>query len=497
MLFTSSTFYLFLSLIVVLYYTLFKKYQWQLLLVASVIFYASYVPVHLVYILITIVSTYFAAIKVEENKKASYIVYIVIGLNLLLLSIFKYGNNISELMSGVNIYHLNNYTSIIIPLGISYYTFMSIAYLIDVKRSAVSANKNIFKLALFLSFFPHILIGPITKYGQVKDSLYSTKKYDSFNVQKGILRIIWGLFKKVVVADRLIRPVLILSQGGEEYKGIYVLILMVLYSYRIYCDFTGGIDIAIGTASLFGVRLPENFIRPYFSKSIIEYWRRWHITLASFFRNYVFFPLSVSKPMLLLSKVLRKHFGNNVAKKVPMYLSITIVWSLTGLWHGGSLNFLFWGLFNALFIIIEIQSKPFIKSLEEKYSFLTGNHVRALQIMTTLVIVSSIRLFDIYDGVGMVFNRFFSIFTDFKYVDSQTMLLNIGLSGADIVILTISFIVLLSFSLLQRKADIFDKVINKKLGLRLAVIYSLVTVIVIFGAYGENYDVANFIYNRF
>lgn len=337
MLFTSFDFILFISLLFVIYYIIPKKLQWGLLLVASYLFYFIAGPKYLIYILVTTASTYLVGRKIDQleirqkhyfeaNKdmsradkkehrsktKAKQWKWLLVCLvfNFGILAVVKYTNftihNINILLNSFGSDRKLSFLSIALPMGISFYTFKTMGYIIDVYRKKYRAEKNFFKLALFVSFFPQLIQGPISRYDNLSKTLFKGHKFNSKQVGYGVQRIIWGYFKKLVLADRILIAVNTLVGDPDLYQGGYVFVGMLFYAYQLYADFTGGIDITIGIGQVLGVEMEENFNRPYFSKSIAEYWRRWHITMGTWFKDYLFYPISVSKPMLNLSKFSRK-----------------------------------------------------------------------------------------------------------------------------------------------------------------------------------------------
>ncbi|MDR2751062.1 MAG: hypothetical protein LBC41_10400 [Clostridiales bacterium] len=317
--FVSYEFLLLLAVALVLYYTACRKCQWQLLLAASAVFYARSGALHLLFITATVASTFLASMamaKRERKRERRLPFALCLVFNIGILAFFKY-------------------SPLAFPLGLSFYTLQTMGYLIDCYRARPGvkpALSNPFKLALFTSFFPQLTQGPISRFGELKDTLYARHELKADDFTEGLLRVALGLFKKLVIAERLM-PLLGI-QGG--FAGWCVSSL--LYAVTIYCDFTGGLDIAIGVARMFGIRLSENFDRPFYAKSVSEYWRRWHMTMGSWFRDYIFYPMSLWKPVLRLSKV--KALG----KRAPVWVATTVTWLATGLWHGATWNFVLWGL---------------------------------------------------------------------------------------------------------------------------------------------------------
>lgn len=351
MFFTSYQFVLFLLILFIAYYTFPKKYQWILLLIASYIFYAFAGIDYLIYFATTTISTYIISQKIkvlkikqkeylkvnkenlsrEEKKeykkvmKAKQWHYLLACLlfNFGILGIVKYTDFMIGNINGIlSLFHGQplSFMHFALPLGISFYTFQSMGYIIDVYRGTCDVEDNIFKLGLFISFFPQIIQGPISRFKDLSQTLYQEHHFDLKQISFGLQRILWGYFKKLVIADRILVAVNTLIGDPTTYDGIYVFVGMIFYAIELYADFTGGIDITIGVAQVFGVHLTENFDRPFFSKDIAEYWRRWHITMGTWFKDYIFYPLSVNPKMLKFSNWSRKTFPNGLGKEfLSMY----------------------------------------------------------------------------------------------------------------------------------------------------------------------------------
>lgn len=534
MLFTSIEFLAFVSLIFVLYFTVLKSFQWQLLLVASYVFYALADVGYLVYIIATTVITYFAGLWIDKSLSAqdsllatgispatnesftkeeikeiknkgkegrNKIAIAAIVLNLAILAYVKYTNfaifNINSVIQNFGIGPLS-FLDIALPMGISFYIFKSVSYLIDIKRNKYKPQTNFFKLALYVSFFPQLVQGPISRYDYISKSLFQKHEFDEQNTYRAIERIMWGLFKKLVVADRLSVAVRTLVASPEQYDGIYVLILMFLYTFQLYGDFTGGIDITIGISQLFGVDSEENFNIPYSATNVADFWRRWHITMGTWFKDYVFYPLSLGSFMRKLNKSSRKVFGDGFGKRFPVHLVSMITWFITGLWHGSTWNFIVWGLLNGLVIVISQEMEPLYKKFHSRYDVADKKGFIVFQQMRTLVIVSVIRLLDIYRNVGMTFAMVFSIFT-FKHLDlfADGSVFKFGLKMGDYLILGASLIIMIAVSKIKEKRDVREYLEALDWKLRHALYICLFLSILLFGAYGMGYDGSQFIYNQF
>lgn len=492
MLFTSVEFVVFLAAVLLLYYVVPHRWQWVLLLVASLFFYWSANPVYLIFVGVTILSTYIAALLIGKASakphKRRILVWCLI-FNLGILAVTKYTGFVLGRWITVDM---------IVPLGISFYTFQTMSYIIDVYRGRQSAQRNVWKLALFVTFFPQMVQGPISRYGDLSKTLYEPHHFNRQAVAFGIFRIIWGYFKKLVIADRLIIGVSTLI-GSEAYSGAYVVVTMLTYAFQLYCDFTGGIDITIGIAEAMGIRLAENFDLPYFSKNIREYWNRWHITMGAWFTDYIFYPISVSKPMRKLSKWSRTHLGKTVGKRVTVYLSSFAVWLTTGIWHGAAWNFIAWGLTNWVVITLSKELEPLYARFHEKTNLKEKVPYEIFQVIRTIALMSVIRLFDCYRDVPMTLRMVGSMATAKNWsILTDGSLLNIGLSGADWTVVAVGLFVVLGVSLFKaiRKVSL-RQVLYPHSTVFYATAALLIISILIIGAYGIGYDSAQFIYNQF
>lgn len=530
MLFTSYDFLGFAAALLLIYYIIPKRAQWLLLLLASYVFYFIAGPEYLFYILTTTLTVYLTALFVEnieantkaylkehkeelskeekknykdgQKRKKLIPLVICILINLGILAVVKYADFFISNINGIIRSSGNgqglSFLSLAVPLGISFYTFQSIGYLVDVYRGAVVPQKNFFKLALFVSFFPQLIQGPIGRYGELSQTLYSPHNFDAKTVSYGLQRVLWGYFKKLVIADRVLIAVSAMTKDPSRYTGAYSLVIMLLYTVQLYADFTGGIDITIGLAEALGIRMSENFIRPYFSKSLKEYWRRWHISMCSWFRDYLFYPVSVSKPMQKLTKFSKKHFGDKIGRRLPVYLSTGIVWFSTGLWHGASWNFIVWGMCNWAILMISEELEPLYKKFHGRFAFGSSFLYKAFQILRTFALVCALNLFDCYSSISETLRVFFSVFyaTNWQVLWNGS-LLKLGLGRIDYLIILAGVGTMLTVSLLQRKESVRDIISRRPYPIRFIVWYGLFIIVLLMGAYGIGYDASRFIYNQF
>lgn len=362
MLFSSMIFlWLFLPLVFCSYYLIDNRFKNILLLISSIIFYAwggvSYSLIMLFAIIINYIFALLIDKAIEDNNLKNKKIYLAlcIIINLSILGYFKYTNFIISIINSLSQNKIIELTNIVLPIGISFYTFQALSYVIDVYRGHNKAQKNIFNLALYISFFPQLIAGPIVKYHDIENQILNRNE-SLENIFYGIKRFIYGLSKKVILANMFALSCdEILKQPTDELGTALVWCASVLYTLQIYYDFSGYSDMAIGLGRIFGFNFLENFNYPYISKSIKEFWRRWHISLSTWFKEYLYIPL-----------------GGNRKRKLFTYINLLIVFFATGLWHGASYNFILWGLFHGFFLVIE---RIFLGKLLEKNKLKFINHI--------------------------------------------------------------------------------------------------------------------------
>ena len=529
--FISMDFAFFVLLVLVLYYIVPRKMQWVILLIAGYVFYGYNSFGDLIYILITTVSAFICAALIEkkgddlngyikDNKetlskeekkeykakvKRSQKLILATGLllNFGILAYLKYAN-IS--IAYINLYRLKwfqrtdfiPFIRILLPLGISFYTFQTMGYLIDIYYGKYKREHNLFKFALYVSFFPQIIQGPISRFGQLAPELYKEKEFDFLRIKSGFYRIMWGLFKKLVIADRLAGFVTSVMSQKEYYKGFYIVLAVFFYSMQIYGDFSGGIDVALGVAEMFGIRLTENFERPFFSKSISEYWQRWHITLGTWFKDYIFYPLSVNKSIIKFGKKVREKGFAELGRRIPIYVPMLFVWILTGMWHGSESRFVVWGLCNYVFIVLGTElegvSAKIVAALRLKE---TGFVMKFYRAFKTFWLMSMLRLFDINKTPGEAFKAFRYIFTDWRGFDVVKVYEQLSLPYEDFVVALIAIAVLFVFEMIQRKGSIRKRIFAMPVPLQWVILSILIVAVSVFGYYGPGYDAQSFIYGAF
>ena len=403
--FNSLKFIIFVFPAVAGYYAIPRRYQWMWLLGFSYLYYASYGWYFLGYLLFTTLTTYAAARWIDSCDQAKVkrrILVLGLVLNFGMLGFLKYLNfailNINRLVHG-NL----GFLDIALPIGVSFYIFQSMGYLLDVYWKRVEAETNPFRFALFVSFFPQILQGPIGRYSRLAGQLYASHDWDGKNVEIGLWRILWGFFKKIVVADTAAVFVTALFDEYQTYPGLAIFAVLA-YSAQLYGDFSGGVDIVIGIAKMFGITMDENFRQPFFAVSITDFWHRWHITLGTWMKDYVFYPVSLSRWMNRFGKWARKKFGRKTGRTLPICIANLIVFFVVGVWHGAEWKYIVYGLYNGGIIAISglladsyRKWKKCLHINDKAFSW------RLFQILRTFLLVNISWFFDCADSVSQAF----------------------------------------------------------------------------------------------
>ncbi len=355
MLFNSLEFLIFFPLVAAAYFMLPHRFRWVLLLVASYYFYMSWKVTYAVLLVVTTVVAYVAALQMgktdDPGLRRAWLVFSLV-LNLGILFVFKYFNLFSDTGEAVLAaaglpYQLPN-LDVLLPVGISFYTFQTLSYSIDVYRGDRGTERDFGTFALYVSFFPQLVAGPIERSTRLLPQLKESFDFDYKRVTDGLKLMAWGFFKKLVIADRLSVYVDQVYNNPTEYSGLPLIIATVFFAYQIYCDFSGYSDIAIGAARVMGYNLMENFRQPYFSKSIQEFWRRWHISLSTWFRDYVYIPL-----------------GGSRASRSRWYFNLFVVFVVSGLWHGANWTFVAWGALHGSYLILGLATRDLRERVAE------------------------------------------------------------------------------------------------------------------------------------
>ena len=338
----SFDFIIFLIVVTVLFYTL-KRLQKYILLFASILFYISISAVSkpklILLIGYVICVTYIGAILIEKSRgriRSAVLAFTIAALTAVLV-VLKYAYNLCSLfMELLRIEGNVNIMQFASVIGLSYFILSAIGYLIEVFWKSYRAERNVFTVALFIYYFPQIISGPVTRFQEMREQFDTRRSLEYDNIMYGLRRMLWGYFKKLVISERFGIIVSSVYDSYGNYSAAGIIGATLAYAIQLYTDFSGCMDIIIGVSKLFGIKLPENFNAPFFSKSVQEFWQRWHITLGLWFKDYVMYPVQISKPMIRLGKKCKKKFGKKTGKKIPFYLSMLALWFLIGVWHGGT-----------------------------------------------------------------------------------------------------------------------------------------------------------------
>lgn len=436
----SFEFIVFSLAMIVAYFVLPKKCQWIVIFFGNIVFYAYAGVSYLGYMVIISLATFVAALflekvtlqgkvlmqqtKAEEErkqikaktlriKKLISAAAIVVGMGIWV--VLKYTNffidNFNSITSFLKLNMAVENVSWVLPLGISFYTFHAVGYLVDIYRSKYVAERNYLRYITFISYFPHIIQGPFSRYDDLGKSLKEEHSFSYNRLCEGCARMLWGYFKKIVVADKIGIASSAIFADSTQYSGVYMLFAICAHGIRLYADFSGYMDIVCGLSHILGISLAENFKRPYFAKSVDEFWRRWHITLGAWFRDYVFYPVSMGKTGQKMGKWARKKWGAKMGKLLPGYFALVFVWTATGLWHGANWTYLVWGYLNLFVIAFSMQSMDLYEKIRNKLRINSKNILwQIFCIVRTFALVCFFRFFsaapDLNTAILMVKNTF-------------------------------------------------------------------------------------------
>ena len=519
---------IFLPLTVLIYAIMPQKHRWKVLLLASYVFFWSISNKLIIYLLLSTASIYYFGIKLEklqqkrnevlkeaekEQKKGIRAEYLkkqrrilTIGaiLNLGVLLVLKYsafiGGNINTLFATMNLSWKLTIPKFLMPIGISFYTLQAVSYLFDVYHEKIKADRNIGRLALYMAFFPQIMEGPICRYSETAENLWAGNKITYQNFKFGLIRIGYGVIKKMIIADRLNTFIKEIYLNYANYDGGIMWVGAILYTLQLYMDFSGVMDIVIGSGEIFGIKLPENFKQPFFSKNISEFWTRWHITLGAFFRDYIFYPLSLSEPLKKLTTNGRKKFGKHYGPLFASAIALFCVWFANGLWHGAAWSFIFFGMYHFSLILLGKIFEPQLNWITDKLHINRENPIfKGFQIIRTTFLVFIGELFFRAHGLKAGFAMFTKMFTDFTFKSiNDGTILKLGMDIQDFGVIAVFTLIVFVISILHEKdISVREKVSKKNIVIRWIFYYAIILAILIFGAYGTGYRPVDPMYANF
>lgn len=528
MVINSLEFLVFVAIVVLIYFVSPKKVRWVVLLISSYLFYFLSSSFLTVFLIITTISIYVSALKIgkinenikqqvknctkeekkvlkqKANKKKKIVIILAILLNIGILAVLKYTNffsgNINSLLSIFNIQFRIPLVNWILPLGISYYTLQALSYVIDVYREKIMPDKNLGRVSLFLVFFPQIVEGPIGRYDKLANQLYEPHEFSYTNLKFGVQLMIWGYFKKMVIADRAALLVDPIFANYTQYSGVILIIAILLYTLQIYAEFSGCMDIVRGTAQIFGINLDKNFERPFFSRSVQEFWRRWNITLGTWLKDYVFYSVSFSKVTMKITGALKKVSKGYLVKLIPAAFALFFVWLCNGLWHGASWKYICYGLYYYIIMVLGMALEPLGKKVIEKLKINTKVFSYKLwqTIRTGAFVCVGMLIFraPTLEVAGQIFKNCLRVSGLNDIVNGKIFTLGFSIYDALVLILAVGILIIVS--ILQEKGHEVRKDLSKQnLVFRWEIYYIAIFAIIVFGIYGPGYNPASFIYGNF
>lgn len=523
--FNSLTFIVFLVMVVAIYYVYPEKFRWIILLISSIVFYSFAGLEMLPFIILTSITIWYASYKIDaiyreadglaEEKQlkgkektlfmASYkrkcrnrflIPAIVIVAGMLCYCKFAkmLMEGITELTGGGSIS-----IKVIFPLGISYYTFSAIGYLLDVYWRGQKYIKNYFKFALCVFYFPQIVEGPISRYNRLILEFEKDHPFDFKRICFGIQLMLYGYFKKMVIADRLVLFTSEVYGNVENYEGLIVLLAMVFGLFHIYMDFSGCMDIVEGISQIFGVELDKNFEHPFFAKSMAEHWRKWHATLGKWTGDYIYLPVLTSQWLKNCLVKLKKKFGIKIAKHIGTTIALMAVWIFVGIWHGTGWNYVAWGIYNGGIIAFSMSFPGFYKNLAMKLHLNTESKgYQRFQMIRTFGVRLSSNLFlaaNTAEGLKVFIGQLFKKFNPWIFWDGS--LFRMGLDYKDFCVVILGLLLVWRVSVLQEQGSVREKIAGCNIIVRWGIYYTAFFSIVIWGMYGIGYDARAFVYAQF
>lgn len=491
--FISVSFLLFFPIVTVVYFALPQNLRWVWLLCSSYFFYMSSNPRYGILLAVSTGITFCSGILIgraehlpdaqKSARRKKLWVAVSFLLNLGILIAFKYLNFFDGIYTGIasacGISVSRIQFSLLLPVGISFYTFQALSYTVDVYRGDLKPERNLGKYALFVSFFPQLVAGPIEKSKDLLPQFSEEHRFDYNRARQGLLLMLWGFFQKMVVADRLAELVNTVYSHPENYRGPEVAVASVFFAFQIYCDFAGYSNIAVGAAQVLGFHLTTNFNRPYFSLSIQEFWRRWHITLGAWFRDYLYIPL-----------------GGNRCSRFRHCRNLFLVFAVCGLWHGASFTFVIWGTLHGLYQIFGLLLKPMNRRAAELLKIDPDSRLsRFLKALFTFILVDFAWIFFRANTVADAWTLIGNLFRPADL--SNHALLHLGLTGPEFLAAAAGIAIVLLVDFVSLNVDLRALLLKKKPFVRWTAYLSAALTILIFGIYGSQYTAQQFIYFQF
>lgn len=479
MLFNSLEFAVFFPVVVALYFLLPQRLRTPLLLVSSCVFYMAFIPAYILILGLTILIDYTAGIYLErtDGKARRFLLWVSIAATCAVLFVFKYFYFFTDTFVGITGLFGWQLTGpsihIILPIGLSFHTFQSLSYVVEVYRGRQKAERNFVTYATYVMFFPQLVAGPIERPQNLLHQFYEKHAFDYQRVTSGLKRMAWGFFKKLVVADRLAIYVNDVYASPQNFNGLQLTIATIFFAYQIYCDFSGYSDIAIGSARILGFKLMENFNTPYYSTSISEFWHRWHISLSSWFRDYVYIPL-----------------GGNRVSRPRWYVNLLVTFAVSGLWHGANWTYVIWGFLNGVYLVCGVLSERGRNHIFGLFGLSENSRLRmAVRIVSTFALVCAGWVIFRAKNISDAWYIYTHFWTDWNLgaIRTEQFLLR------QLPVAVLSIVFLEAVQLLQGRVSLTGLLARRPLVLRWTVYVSFVMAVVLFGVFRKG----QFIYFQF
>ena len=490
----SASFPLFLAVALLCYFISPGRIRWYVLLLSSCVFYWFAGGLFAIAVIaFTTLTVHFSGIwagclrqrKAKVSLRRAPLA-LCLTVNFGLLVFFKYSALIVPSLGSLMV------------LGVSFYTFQAAGYLIDVYKGKAQPERNPLKTALFLVFFPQLIQGPISRHGEIADDLFAGHGWDWERSRSGVRRIIWGYFMKLIIANYAAPAVDTVFAGYSGFGGAIIILSLVIYSIQVYADFAGGINIALGLAEIVGVKLPENFRQPFFAGSLADFWRRWHITLGTWLRDYLFYPLALSKPMGRLGRFSRRVFGNRIGKIIPASLATFCVYIVVGVWHGSGRQIPVFGILNGVLISASLFAEPWMEKLRAKTGIDGGKPGagRIFPVLRTFVIMVFLRYFARAGSPGEALAMLRHTLLHPRLREFWNgALMNIGLNRMEMIVLAAGVLVILARDFItERGADCGKLLDDAHPVIQFVFIFAALVSIVLLGLYSNRVFSAAFIY---
>ena len=509
----SALFLVFVAAVVLLYYVLPKSFRFWVVLAASLAFSAFLGFYTLLFVLISAVLCYVGGLLSGPSKKTALrnaAIIITVVINIALLCAVKYYNVIGLAAERLNLMFgavngANSFFLYAVPVGMSFYVLQTTGYILDCRWEKISPEKNFFKVLLFSTYFPQLMSGPMNTYASLSAEFEKAKevKFDFSRISDGAVRVAWGFFKKLVIAERAAIVVNKIYADHLTYTGWFIPLGVFFFAIQLYTDFSGCMDVVIGVSHMLGIELPENFNCPFFSKNVKEYWRRWHITLGAWLRDYLMYPVLKSTPLIKIGDWSKAKFGKKNGKKVPTYIALLILWFAVGYWHGGLWNYVIGsGILHFIYIVLGMIFEPWFKKIRPKIGA-DKLYFRIFQSVRTFILMLTGFVFFRSASVGDAVDMYAAIFRKSETAFNWTNFTATGMTLAHLIVLIVAVLIVCAVDAYKYQPSEDDQprsaiafLRSKGVVLLWAAFMVLVLATLIFGMYGLGYDSGSFIYAR-